>query len=469
VRTRARRVLIVSNGFPPSGQWGTEFYTHQLATGLAAGGARVSVLCPVRGAERPRYHLARSRRYGIDLFELTNAGDPRKAFDDSYRDAEVERIFGALLDELRPDVVHFTHLLWGLSTRLPIVARRRGAPNVVTVTDFGLLCHRGQLLDWRMRACGGPAATTCARCVREPGPWDDPAWRATLKRWTVRAAAACGGLGRVVTPADIEARERCVAECIRAVDHWIMPTRALGERFLGLGLPAEAVSYLTYGLDEGTFRLPRPARNGSGARFVYMSQFMPHKGLACLLDAVRLLEGRLPESLEPWRVHLHGNGSLGRHRLYARELVERGLPRRARLLGPFEPLRAPEVLSRTDAVIVPSEWTENAPLTVLQARAAGVPVLAADVPGVREVLEPGVHGTLFPPGDARALADAMGAVILGRGPRPREPRPAVSWREHLDAVRGVHRLVASELRPRPAPVPAAHGSEATVALARGGS
>ena len=35
------RVLVVCNGFPPSGQWGTEFYSHQLATGLAGRGVTV--------------------------------------------------------------------------------------------------------------------------------------------------------------------------------------------------------------------------------------------------------------------------------------------------------------------------------------------------------------------------------------------------------------------------------------------
>jgi hypothetical protein len=80
---------------------------------------------------------------------------------------------------------------------------------------------------------------------------------------------------------------------------------------------------------------------------------------------------------------------------------------------------------------------ENAPLTVLQARAAGVPVIASDVPGVREVLEPGVHGTLVPPGDARALAAAMRAMIIGCPewhPAPPVPDPVLPWAEHLETV-----------------------------------
>ena len=63
-------VLLVSNGFPPSGQWGTEFYTYQLARGLADRGHAVDVLCPLRDGSRPRYTLQRSTRYGVALHEL---------------------------------------------------------------------------------------------------------------------------------------------------------------------------------------------------------------------------------------------------------------------------------------------------------------------------------------------------------------------------------------------------------------
>jgi glycosyltransferase involved in cell wall biosynthesis len=435
------RVLVVCNGFPPSGQWGTEFYSHQLATGLAARGVEVEVLHPERSGSRPRYELELVERYGIPVHELSNAGDPRKRFVDSYRNSEVERVFGELLDERDYDVVHFTHLLWGLSARLPEVARARGVRTVVTITDFGLLCHRGQLVDWEQSECDGPDDDEqCARCVREPGPWDAAALPLFLKRVGVRSAAALGGLGRVVTAADITERRRTIAQCASAVDHWILPTGAVADACDELGLPADRTSRMTYGLDESSFvasTTPRPRRDA--LRFTFMSQYMPHKGLATLLEAVRLLSSRLPESVEPWTVELYGNGSFARHRRYAEECVGAGLPRRVVDHGPFEPLSAPEVLESTDVVLVPSEWRENAPLTVLQARAAGRWVIASDVPGVREVLEDGRHGALVPPADARALADAMGAAIRDRVRPPADP--AETHDAHLSLVEALYRLV----------------------------
>lgn len=454
------RVLVVCNGFPPSGQWGTEFYSHQLATGLAARGAEVEVLHPGRGGERPRYEVTSTRRYGVTVHELSNAGDPRKRFSDSYRNERVERAFADLVRDGRFDVVHFTHLLWGLSVRLPRVARAHGARTVVTVTDFGLVCHRGQLVDWRQRECAGPSsAEACARCVREPGRWDAGAIGLAWKRLAVRGAALLGEKGFVVGARDIEARRETIAAGAADVDHWILPTGAAADAVRDLGLPEDRTTRLVYGLDEAAFRAPEDGatRRDEPLRFAYMSQYMPHKGLRTLVDAVRTLDTRLPESVEPWRVDLYGNGSRARHRRYAADCLRDAPRRRVVDNGPFEPLRAPEVLARTDVVLVPSRWRENAPLTVLQARAAGRWVIASDVAGVREVLDDGVHGALVPPGDATALANAMGAAIRRRAHPP--SRPVARYAVHLDRIEALYRALCDGPRaPRaadpvaPAPV-----------------
>jgi glycosyltransferase involved in cell wall biosynthesis len=87
---------------------------------------------------------------------------------------------------------------------------------------------------------------------------------------------------------------------------------------------------------------------------------------------------------------------------------------------------------------------ENAPLTVLQARAAGVPILASDVEGIREFVEPGVHGILFPPGNALALADALREVILRRLVRTPHPSAPMSLEEHLRKITTLYaQLIAS--------------------------
>ena len=433
------RILLVSNGFPPKGQWGTEFYTHQLARGLQTRGRDVAVFLPVRDRDAARYSLRRTARHGRDLFELVNRGDPDKSFEDSYQNDGVERAFTRVLEEFRPEVVHFNHLLWGLSIGLPRLAAESGARVVATVTDLGLLCHKGQFFDSSLTPCGGPRSSSdCARCVREPSRFDAEPMELLLRRAAVRGAAKVGGLGRIVVARDLDRRAERVREAVTYIDHWIFPTRALQDEFRANGLGLEDSSVLPYGIDEEAFALPCVPDEGRGLRFSFFGQFMPHKGLETLLRAVRMMEGRLPESVAPWSLRCFGHGSLGRHRLYAErsfELVRHSM--RVTNSGCFPPLDAPRVMAETDVLVVPSVWMENAPLTVLQARAAGIPVIASDVSGVREVLDPALHGVLVPPGDAAALADAMRSAILAGWARY-APDPVVRYADHLDQVEALY-------------------------------
>ncbi|MDP6368238.1 MAG: glycosyltransferase, partial [Planctomycetota bacterium] len=397
-----------------------------------------------------------SERYGVDVIEIHNAGDPNKAFADSYSNAEVERIFADLLGELAPQVVHFTHLLWGLSVRLPEIAMGRNITTVATFTDFGLLCHRGQLLDGGLQPCevadratgeygagagsGGGAlldtAERCARCIRRPGPWDQSSWARWPRQVAVDALAAIApkvGGGRVVVAEDLHCRRKEVARALAHIQHAIAPTAALADYFLAAGFPPERLSIMPYGIDESAYGAQRE-RSWQGVRFGYLGQFMPHKGLDVLFAAVDLMRQRLPESVEPWEVVLYGNTMRGRQRHFLRGHYRRELAARLHFRGPFEPLEAPRIMSELDVIVLPSRWLENAPLTVLQARASGVPVIASDVRGVREVLEPGVHGTLVPVGDAPALAAAMRACVIGRpewSPARPRPDPVVSYERHL--------------------------------------
>ena len=433
-------VLLVSNGFPPSGQWGTEYYTHQLATGLVARGHEVTVFCPLRDGSRPRYTIERGERYGIRTIEIHNTGDPRKSFADSYRNRRMEAFFAEIIDELQPDVVHFTHLLWGLSIGLPRVAAERGCRTVVTLTDFGLLCHRGQLFDARLEPCGGPKSDEdCARCIRQSGPFEGAGLTRIAKGVATDWLAAVGGGGMVVTEREVRARRLTIDVALSAVDHFIAPTRTLAETFERAGLPSGDISQLSYGVDEELYRSARGWRDPATYRFGFLGQFEPHKGLHRLFDAVRILNRRLPESLESWSVHLFGNPVGGRHRRYVTRIWSDDLSERIRFRGSFEPIKAPNILASLDAVVVPSQWTENAPLTVLQARIAGLPVVASDVPGIREVLDAGPHASLVSPQEPESLADALGDFLRRRPDRDLDSRAVIGYQEHLEKIEAIYR------------------------------
>ena len=86
--------------------------------------------------------------------------------------------------------------------------------------------------------------------------------------------------------------------------------------------------------------------------------------------------------------------------------AELGLQERVRFLGAQPRERVLELFHASDASLLSSSW-ENFPHTVVEALAAGAPVLATAVGGVPEVVRDGVNGLLVPAGDADALAEAI--------------------------------------------------------------
>jgi glycosyltransferase involved in cell wall biosynthesis len=109
-----------------------------------------------------------------------------------------------------------------------------------------------------------------------------------------------------------------------------------------------------------------------------------------------------------------------------------------RVAEPFTHDEAPLVLARLSALVAPSEWDENAPLAVLQARAAGLPVIATEVPGIAEIVRVPAQGRLVPVGDVAALTRALGAVLEGELAAPIEPGLAHSLEDHVSAVERLH-------------------------------
>ncbi len=445
------RILLVSTGFPPRGRWGTESYTLELARGLARSGREVAVAIPVHERGRPRCGVRALSQEGLRLFLLDNPPSPRKPFERSWRNPDLERSFESVLQSWRPERVHFLHLLWSLSVRLPALCRARGIPTVLTLTDLGLLCHRGHLLDWRLRPCGGPhPAAACARCIRHPSRFDGAPLQIALKRTAAPGLSLAGGLGLVATAADVERREAAVAECLEVVGRLIAPTRAIARAFLARGVPPSRLTRLVYAFDQEPLRAARAAPPAAPVCIGYVGQYAPHKGLATLLEAVRILERRPGLAARDWKVRLRGAGVAGRYQRFPRAVLERAPSPRVEVLPPFEPAELAGVLAELHALVIPSIWTENAPLAALQARSAGLPVIASDVEGLAEVVRDGEHGRVFPRGDAARLADALEEVIDGRLPARLEPSAPMHLDEHVAALEAIYGRLEGTESGRPA-------------------
>src|SRR6185436_1949847 len=125
-----------------------------------------------------------------------------------------------------------------------------------------------------------------------------------------------------------------------------------------------------------------------------------HKGLDVLLRALSLLA----DSGEV-RLVVAGDGDeRGNLEALCQELR---LDRVVSFCGRVDNQRIPAIYEQMDVLVVPSVWPENSPVTITEAMASGIPVIASDIGGVSELVEHGVTGLLAPPRDPRALADLI--------------------------------------------------------------
>jgi glycosyltransferase involved in cell wall biosynthesis len=154
-------------------------------------------------------------------------------------------------------------------------------------------------------------------------------------------------------------------------------------------------------LEDARARWQTSLRHRHEARFVFAARLIPQKGAMLLMEAIRILNQRRVNLA----VDFMGSGELERRcRAFAEE--ERGSVK----LQFIEPITyGPNFfakLAEYDAVLVPN-LSDEQPRIPFDAFSQGVPVIASDTMGVREVVKDGVTGFLCPAGDAHALADLL--------------------------------------------------------------
>ncbi|MDW8068906.1 MAG: glycosyltransferase family 4 protein [Anaerolineae bacterium] len=412
-------IVLAVHHFLPRYVAGAELYTYRLARGLLLAGHRVEVVCVESITEGTLEPRCVSEEYeGILVhrlfFNLALASDPVRW---EFWNPQLGGWFRQFLRSCRPDRAHFQsgYLLTGSALE---AAQALGIPTVLTLHDYWFLCPRIHLQRPDGSLCGVPEDP--AECV----------WcRLTEKRrYRLPDRATRGGIGRLArgllsrpllarwmgwaarVDAIRERRER-LGRVLQDAGTLIAPSRFLAQVFVRRGgLPPDRIRYLRYGLDQAALRRPNvdDRRNDSRSSFRvgYLGQIAPHKGVHVLVEAFHSLN--TSERACELRIY----GDMSRFPRYAERLrrLARGDPR-IRFEGAVVNQRVPEILAGLDVLVVPSIWYENSPMTILEAHAVGVPVLASDLGGMAEMVRHGVDGLLFRVGDARDLAARLRELI----------------------------------------------------------
>jgi glycosyltransferase involved in cell wall biosynthesis len=359
----------------------------------------------------PRHARSDDMFEGLRVHRINTAPEDYSPEFLNFLHPTVDSHFRDVLREFRPDVVHF-HNLTGLSVKLPILARQVGARTICTLHDFWGFCLR----NTAVRADGRPCddVSQCRSCL--PRIHDGQ---------------------RLHIP--MRFRKDFMRLALDHVDHFIAPSRFVAAAYERAGFAADRIAVVPNGIDVMRFHpAPTIASATSPLRIVFAGHFGAHKGVSTLLEAITLLPALLPPGTPPAELRLAGEGP--QEEAYRAQIAASGLAEQVRFLGKVMPADMPAVYAASDLLVLPSIWDENQPVCLMEAMAAGLPVIASRKGGIPELIEHGRNGMMFAPEDAHDLAAQLARCISNPAWRYEAGRDGRRRVENLDHDRQAERL-----------------------------
>jgi phosphatidylinositol alpha-mannosyltransferase len=184
---------------------------------------------------------------------------------------------------------------------------------------------------------------------------------------------------------------------------WIAVSEA-ALSFLRKHIRADARTHVVpNGVDVEPFRHATPADLPSGRRMLFVGRLDPRKGFPVAVDAFALLVREFPDL----QLVVVGDGP--QRDAVAR--LEPGVRQRVTMVGAVRHSLLPAYHSAADLFIAPSTGRESFGIVLVEAMAAGLPVVASDIPGYREVVRNGIDGILVPPNDPESVAWVVRKIL----------------------------------------------------------
>lgn len=330
-------------------------------------------------------------KYFVTQREYNNVKNPLKAARDGVAliySPEAKRNFQALCEEFRPDVVHLNnvHRQITLSILDAPYLRENKVPVFYTAHDYVTVCPGYLMLDGHGRVCDA--------CL------EDGRYRHCIERRCVKGSRAKSAL------AAMEASFNRAHKSNRRIDRVIAPSRFMRSKLIEGGWPEDKVVFLQNFADDAI--LDRAANAGADTTdrenpyLLFFGRLSAEKGVDTLL---RAFDAALPSLPQNMRLVVVGDGpDAADLKTLASSL---GCASHVEFAGYQTGGALQAYVERASLAIASSRWRENMPYSIVEALAAGTPVIGTNIGGIPELVDEGKTGFICEPGDVPSMANAI--------------------------------------------------------------
>jgi glycosyltransferase involved in cell wall biosynthesis len=282
---------------------------------------------------------------------------------------EAKRKISALLDEFPADVVHAHCIYHHLSPSVLVELKQRAIPAIMTAHDLKLACPAYKMLTRRgvCERCrsGNLLHVMANRCIRDSLP---------VSTLIMLESAVHKSFGLYQ----------------HNLDRVVVPSRFYKQKLMEWGWPEQKLTYIPNYVNSAAYS----PRYVPGDYFFYFGRLAMEKGVATLIRSAAQAKVKL---------RIAGTGPEGD----ALKTLAAEVGGDIEFVGFVSGEALWNWVREARAIVLPSEWYENAPMSVLESYACGKPVLGARIGGIPEMVKTGETGMLFESGKADELAGLL--------------------------------------------------------------
>lgn len=395
------RIALFAGWYFPNSVGGTEAYVQALAQDLTAYGYNVCVVVPSVDEQEHHYEHNGTTVYRYPVEEKPSRRDLRNGEPPEHFDR-----FKHWLETWRPDVIHFHSVNTNVGMHHVRAIKALRIPLILTAHVAGLVCPRGSLMRWGKVSCDGVFSKyRCSACCLQNRGLPKPiAWPVSLLSSGSLLEGVPGRFGRMLHYTyGLQQAFDHTKEIIGLADHIVVVCKWLQDMLERNGVDRQKIVLSRHGLPVHYLTgYSEDQRSDTVIRIGYLGRFAPLKGADVLVDAFRQIPRDIPIELHLWGTVMPGDMAYLdgiRNRIAADPRIQ--------YCGPLTDEHRHDVLSTWHAMAVPSLAWETGPLVVLEAFAAGIPVLGSRIGGIAELTEHGTSGLLVAPDDVEAWQQAM--------------------------------------------------------------